>query len=158
MIAPEEWYAYQQQYQKYGIDMRPQAEPERVRKKRKQARENTSPFARAASIAASGDRKAMLSLVLIGALVLIVVVVMSSYAAKLTYDINKTQVENDALIGEIEDLDVKMMSSTNISYVEETARKELGMKNAGTANCVYISADDVPEEGFADILKQKAYD
>lgn len=157
MIAPEEWYAYQKQYQKYGIDMKPQEERERVRKQRKQARDNVSAFERAASIAAKGDRRAMLSLVLVGALILIMVVVMSSYAAKLTYDINKIRVENDALIGEIEDLDVKMMSSSNISYVEQTARKELGMKNAGTANCVYISAEDAPEEGFADILKQKAY-
>ncbi|MDO4869258.1 MAG: cell division protein FtsL [Bacillota bacterium] len=157
MIAPEQWYEYQQQYQKYGIDMRPQTERTHVRRQKRKA-QNRTPLTRLASIAAGSDRKAMLSLVLVGAIILIMVVVMSSYAAKLTYDINKTQVENDALIGEIEDLDVKMMSSTNISYIEQKAKKELGMKTAGTSSCVFISADDVPEEGFADILKKKAYE
>ena len=61
------------------------------------------------------------------------------------------------MIGEIEDLDVKMMSSNSISYIEETARTEMGMKSAGADNCVFISAEDAPEEGFADILKQKAF-
>ena len=123
MIAPEEWYAYQKQYQKYGIDMKPQEERERVRKQRKQARDNVSAFERAASIAAKGDRRAMLSLVLVGALILIMVVVMSSYAAKLTYDINKIRVENDALIGEIEDLDVKMMSERSGLLVDQLIKR-----------------------------------
>ena len=157
MIAPEQWYEYQQQYQKYGIDMKPQPESREVRKQRRKA-EQESVFARLRLVATTSDRKVMLSLVIVGAIVLIMAVVMSSYAAKLTYDINRMQVENDALIGEIEDLDVKMMGSTNISYIEETARKDLGMKTAGTENCVFISAEDVPEEGFADILKAKAYD
>ena len=157
MIAPEQWYEYQRQYQKYGIDMRPQTERSHVRRQKRQAQKH-SPLARLSALAAGSDKKAMLTLVLVGAIIMIMVVVMSSYAAKLTYDINKTQVENDALIGEIEDLDVKMMSSSNISYIEKRATKELGMKNAGTKNCVFISAEDVPEEGFADILKAKAYD
>lgn len=156
MIAPEEWYEYQRQYQQYGIDMRPQTEREHVRRQKKQTRKKTQTV-QGITRAMENDKKVMLSLVAIAALVLIMVVVLSSYAAKLTYDINRTQVENDALIGEIEDLDVKMMSSTNITYIEERAKKELGMKNAGTKNSVYISADSAPEEGFADILKQKAY-
>lgn len=28
MIAPERWYEYQKNYQKYGFDMKPQPEPE----------------------------------------------------------------------------------------------------------------------------------
>ena len=157
MIAPEEWYEYQRQYQRYGLDMKPQPEREPVRRRRKQAR-STSVLGRLATSSTVGDRKLLMTVLLIGILVVLMLVVTSSYAAKLTYDINRLQVENDALIGEIEDLDVKMMSSTNISYIEETAKKELGMKNAGANNCVYITAEDVPEEGFADILKQKAYE
>lgn len=157
MIAPEEWYEYQRQYQQYGIDMRPQTEREHVRRQKQQERKRKSQSMYGLTRAMENDKKVMLLLVAIAALVLIMVVVMSSYAAKLTYDINRTQVENDALIGEIEDLDVKRMSSTNITYIEEKAKKELGMKNAGAKNSVYISSDEVPETGFADILKQKAY-
>lgn len=156
MIAPEQWYEYQKQYQQYGIDMRPQTEPEHVKRRRRRAQKR-SPAAKGITRAIENDKKAMLSIVVIAALVMIMVVVLSSYAAKLTYDINRTQLENDALIGEIEDLDVKMMSSTNITYIEGKAKKELGMKNAGTSNSVYISTDEVPEKGFADLLKQKAY-
>ena len=136
--------------------MKPKTERVPARRKRKESKD-TSFLADILSVPRTGNKKLMLTVLLIGALVVIMLVVTSSYAAKLTYDINKLQVENDALIGEIEDLDVKMMSSSNISYIEETARKELGMKNAGANNCVYITAEDAPEEGFADILKQKAF-
>jgi len=157
MIAPQEWYEYQRQYQKYGLDMKPKTERVPARRKRKEAKD-TSLLTDILSVPKAGNKKLMLTVLLIGALVVIMLVVTSSYAAKLTYDINKLQVENDALIGEIEDLDVKMMSSSNISYIEETARKELGMKSAGANNCVYITSEDAPEEGFADILKQKAFE
>lgn len=156
MIAPQEWYDYQKQYQKYGLDMKPQSERVPVRRRRKEAKK-TSLLSDIVSIPKTGDRKLVMTVLLIGILVILMLVVTSSYAAKLTYDINRLQVENDALIGEIEDLDVKMMSSNSISYIEETARTEMGMKSAGADNCVFISAEDTPEEGFADILKQKAF-
>ena len=155
MIAAEQWYEYQRQYQKYGLDMRPEEDSISQRERRKQEREAAR--ARGPVLKLSGDHRVMLALIATAAIVLMMVVVIVSYGAKVTYDINTIKAENDVIAGEIEDLDVKMMSSSNISYVEETARKELGMKNAGTANCVYISAEDAPEEGFADILKQKAY-
>ena len=156
MIAPQEWYDYQKQYQKYCLDMKPQSERVPVRRRRKEAKK-TSLLSDIVSIPKTGDRKLVMTVLLIGILVILMLVVTSSYAAKLTYDINRLQVENDALIGEIEDLDVKMMSSNSISYIEETARTEMGMKSAGADNCVFISAEDAPEEGFADILKQKAF-
>ncbi len=156
MIAPQEWYEYQRQYQKYGLDMKPQSERVPVRRRRKEAKQ-TSLLSGIVAIPRTGDRKLVMTVLLIGILVVLMLVVTSSYAAKLNYDINKLQVENDALIGEIEDLDVKMMSSTSISYIEETARTELGMKNADADKCVFITAEDAPEEGFADILKQKAF-
>ena len=41
--------------------------------------------------------------------------------------------------------------------MEEKAKKELGMKAPDSKHCVYLSGTDAPEEGFADILKEKAY-
>ncbi len=36
MIAPEQWYEYQKQYQKYGLDMKPESERVPVTERRKQ--------------------------------------------------------------------------------------------------------------------------
>lgn len=153
MIAPEQWYEYQKQYQKYGIDMKPQEDVEARRAERRRRVEK-----QAESVAVpKGGRKPVLLMVLAVTAVLILGVVLASTAAKLTYDINKAKAQNDAIAGEIGDLDVKIMSSTKISYIEGAARSELGMKSAGANNIVYISAEDVPEEGFAEIIKEKAY-
>ena len=61
------------------------------------------------------------------------------------------------LAGEIEDLDVKVMSANTVVYIEEQAKKQLGMKNPDTKHCVYLSTTETPEDGFADMLKAKAY-
>ncbi|MCQ2545292.1 MAG: cell division protein FtsL [Clostridia bacterium] len=156
MIAAQEWYEYQKQYQKYGIDMKPQSERIPVPQRRKQQRKN--PLSKGMVLSIGSDHKIMLSLVLIGVLVLMMVVVIASYSAKLTYDINKTKAENDVISGEIEDLDVKMLSSSTITYIEGQAKGKLGMKNPDSKHCVYITAEDAPDTGFADILKEKAYE
>ncbi|MDD4200660.1 MAG: cell division protein FtsL [Eubacteriales bacterium] len=156
MIAAQEWYEYQKQYQKYGIDMRPKPERVSVPQRRKQQRKN--PLAKGMVLSIGGDHGVMLSLVLIGVLVLMMVVVIASYSAKLTYDINKTKAENDVISGEIEDLDVKMLSSSTITYIEGQAKGKLGMNTPDSRHCVYITAEEAPEKGFADILKEKAYE
>ncbi len=65
--------------------------------------------------------------------------------------------ENRALAGEIENLQVKVYSANNIEYVESKATGELGMVYPSESSKVYISNDDIPEEGFADMLREKAY-
>ncbi len=155
MIAPQEWYEYQKQYQKYGIDMQPQSErvPIKERRRKKKSFVNKNHI-----LSIGSDYKVMLTLVLVCMLVLMMVVVSASYSAKLTYDINKTKAENDVLSGEIEDLDVELLSSSTITYIEGQAKSKLNMKNADSKHCVYVSNSDTPEEGFADILKEKAYE
>lgn len=154
MIAPERWQEYDRQYQKYGLNMAPETEN---RNERKQRRKNAQ-INRVAELTIGNDRKMMLVMVLIVMIALMFVVVMAAYTAKLTYDINNIKAENDVLIGEIEDMDVDMMSAGSISYIEKHAKSDLGMKNAGSKSTVYISSEDVPQEGFADIIKTKAYE
>ncbi|MDO4833862.1 MAG: cell division protein FtsL [Bacillota bacterium] len=157
MIAPEQWYDYQKQYQKYGIDMRPKTErlPRKERLAReKQARRNR--LSKGMVLSVGSDHGIMLSLILICVFSLVMVVVMTSYAAKITYDINEIKMENDVLSGEIEDLDVKMLSSTTITYIEGQAKDKMGMKSPDSGHRVYLSETEAPEWGFADILKEKA--
>jgi len=155
MIAAEQWYEYQKQYQQYGLDMRPEEELVSQRERRKQEREAAR--ARGMELRLKGDHRVMFSLIVAIAVVLMMVVVMVSYAAKITYDINTIKAENDVISGEIEDLDVKMLSSNTIIYIESQAKEKLGMNNPDNEHCVYLSSSETPEEGFADMLKAKAY-
>ena len=50
-----------------------------------------------------------------------------------------------------------MYTTNNINYVENKAVSELGMTYPDTSDKVYITVDDVPEKGFSDVLKEKAY-
>ena len=124
-------------------------------RRRKQEREAAR--ARGMTLKVNSDHKVLFSLIIAVAVVLMMIVVMVSYAAKVTYDINTIKAENDVISGEIEDLDVKMLSSNTVIYVETQAKEKLGMKNPDNNHCVYLSSTETPEEGFADMLKAKAY-
>ena len=155
MIAAEQWYEYQKQSQQYGLDMRPEEERISQRERRRQEREAAK--ARGMTLRLTNDHKVMFALIIAVAVVLMMVVVMVSYAAKITYDINTIKAENDVITGEIEDLDVQMLSSNTVIYIESQAKGKLGMKSPDNKHCVYLSTSETPEEGFADMLKAKAY-
>ena len=152
MIEPERWYEYQKNYQKYGLDMKPKPEPEPAPVRRTRQRKTVkAPFA-----IANGKRVAFSGVVIAGFL-MIMLIIITAYAANLRYDINSMIKENNALEGEIENLQAQMYTTNNINYVENKATSELGMTYPDTGNKVYITMDDVPEKGFSDVLKEKAY-
>ncbi|MGX8773964.1 MAG: hypothetical protein ACSW8G_02785 [Bacillota bacterium] len=155
MIAAEQWYEYQRQYQRYGLDMRPEEESISQRERRRQEREAAK--ARGTVLRLGANHRIMFSIVIAVAVVFMMVVIIVSYGAKVTYDINTIKAENDVISGEIEDLDVKMLSSNTVIYIESQAKEKLGMKNPDNKHCVYLSSSETPEKGFADMLKAKAY-
>ena len=152
MIAPEQWYEYQQQYQKYGLDMKPQESKEHRERRRQAAKQ-----ARGFELNAFRDQKAWLILVLVISMTLILFIVMTAYAASIRYDIGQVQAENNLLWDEIKNLQSSETTMNGVGYVEEKAKKELGMVPADTEKCVYITNADIPPAGFADVLKAKAY-
>lgn len=149
MIAAERWYEYQKNYQKYGLDMKPQPEREERSRRRHSAKKP--------AISAGEGKKAALSLVMIAGIAMIMLIIITAYSANLQYNINSMLKENRALAGEIENLQVKVYSANNIEYVESKATGELGMVYPSESSKVYITNDDIPEEGFADMLREKAY-
>lgn len=149
MIAPERWYEHQKNYQRYGFDMKPQPE----RKLRTQRKRKTKKI----TLSLGNGRKLMFSTVLIAGLAMIMLIIITAYSAGLRYDINSTIKENHILMGEIENLQVKIYSANNINYVEGKATGELGMKYPSSKTSVYISMDDMPAPGFADMIKEDAY-
>lgn len=149
MIAPERWYEYQKNYQKYGLDMKPQPEPETRKRRRRKTKKVVIP-------AGDGKKLAFYG-VLVAGIAMIMLIIITAYSANLRYNINSMIKENSALMGEIENLQVKVYSANNVDYIEEKATGELKMIYPGDENRVYISSDDIPEQGFADIIKEKAY-
>ncbi len=154
MIEPERWYEYQKKYQKYGFDMKPKPQPQsesapNERSRQRKTVKAPAPFANSKKLIFSG-------VVAVGFL-MIMLIIITAYAANLRYDINSMIKENNALEGEIENLQAQMYTTNNINYVENKAVNELGMTYPDTGDKVYITMDDVPENGFSDVLKQKAY-
>ena len=148
MIAPERWYEYEKKYQRYGFDMKPESErPNRRRKKT--AKKITIPFA--------NGKKVAFSMILAVGAAMIMLIIITAYSANMRYDINSMISQNNEITGEIENLQVKVYSANNIDYIEGKATGTLNMVYPGSKKRVYISADDVPEKGFADIIKEKAY-
>lgn len=150
MIAPERWYEHQRDYQRYGFDMKPQPEERKERAARtKTTKKIAIPF--------GNERKAAFSIVLAIGIAMILLIIISAYSANIRFDINQTIRENNVLMGEIENLEVKIYTANNVNYIEDKAKSKLNMVSPKEKNRVYITADDMPQQGFADMLKEKAY-
>ena len=151
MMEPERWYEYQKNYQKYGFDMKPKPEPKPAQKRPRQRKTVKVPF-----LLGSGKKMAFSAVVAAG-VIMIMLIIVTAYAANIRYDINSMIKENNTLMGEIENLQAQMYTTNNINYVENKATSELGMAYPETGSKVYITMDDVQEKGFSDVLKEKAY-
>ena len=149
MIAPERWYEYQKNYQKYGLDMKPKPET-RIRSRRKRSSKKIT-------LPIGSGKKVAFSMVLAVGIAMIVLIIITAYTANLRYNINSMIKENSALMGEIENLQVKVYSANNVDYIESKSTSELKMAYPSDKDRVYITSDDIPEEGFSDIIKEKAY-
>ncbi len=148
MFAVERWYEYQEDYKKYGIDLKPRDENEE--KTRKIKNDNSLKVT-------STDRARLLFLsVFIGILGLIVIVA-TAYAANLKYDINRIIIANDELNDEIGTLNVQLMEATNIESIEEKAVSQLGMVYPEQNEYVFVNTDVVPAADFGLLMKEQAY-
>ena len=134
MIDAERWYEYQKNYQKYGFDMKPRPEPELEprRHRKRRVKKVAVPF--------GNGKKIAFSAVLVTGIIMIMLIK-----------------ENNALTGEIENLQAKLYSTNNINYIESRAIGELGMTYPDSGERIYITEDDMPEDGFGEVLKEKAY-
>ena len=142
MIAAEKWYEYQENYQKYGLDMKPR-QPRKVRRQKN-------------GITAQ-DKVRLLILTVVVGIVCIVLIIITAFAASIKYDTNRMIEENNGLQAEIENLNVKIYSANNIEAIEKTATGKLGMVYPSAKHIVYLTKDEKPDKGFGDVLKQQAY-
>ena len=152
MMAAEQWYEFQEQYQKYGLDMEPARSPERRRRRKSGPTLKIGP-----GFLFGKEKKIILFMVLVVTIAMIMFIVTTAIASSIRYEISVTQAENAALWDEIKHMQSSQTTMNGVGYVEERADDELGMKVAGNERCVYLTREDIPPAGFADVLKSKTY-
>lgn len=148
MIAPEQWYEHQKNYQRYGFDMKPESDRQPRQRKRK---------IKKISMPAGDAKKLAFMTVLAAALAFIMVIILTAYSANIRYNINSMIRQNNILMGEIENLQVKVYSANNVDYIEGKAVGEMKMVYPASDDRVYISGEATQQQGFADIIREKAY-
>lgn len=146
MMAAEKWYEYQDSYKRYGLDMKPRT----VKK------ENIKSKSQSSTINAKDKSRLLMLTVLIGVLC-IGVILSTAYAASVKVHINTMIKENAVIQGEIENLNVKIESASNIQIVESRAVTELGMVYPTSEQLVFINGTKEKVKDFALALKEQAY-
>ena len=152
MIAAEQWYEFQEQYQKYGLDMKPR-ETRKAREERRRAARAKSTM----DLAILSDRRLILIGIAVMAVMMIMFIVATAYGASIRYDISMVEAENNIIWDDIKHLQSSQTSLNGVGYVEQRAGEVLKMKAAPASQIVYINGADVPADGFADVLKSKAF-
>ncbi len=146
MMAAEKWYEHQTSYQKYGLEMKPlgnrQAEsfPKQVK-----------------NIINAKDKGRLMGLTVFVGLLCICLIIMAAYSAQVKYNINGIMADSDKVQGEIENLKVELNSASNITSIEQKAEARLGMVYPKAEQITYIEGGAESITGFAQTLKQIAY-
>ena len=146
MMAAEQWYEYQDNYKRYGFDMKPRTE-------RKQ---NIKHKVTSSTISLKGRLRIILLTLVVG-MISVGLMLSMAYAANIKFNINTMTKENAVIQGEIENLTVNIKSGTNIQIVEARAVSELGMVYPTSDQLIYVEGDKNKIKDFASVLKEQAY-
>ena len=146
MMAAEKWYEYQDSYKRYGFDMKPRTEKkENIKSKNS----NTGINAK--------DKFRLVMLTIFAGILCVALILSTAYAASVKYNINTLIKENTVMQGEIENLNVKIESASNIQIIEARATAELGMTYPTAEQLVFIDGSKETVKDFALVLKEQAY-
>jgi len=146
MMAAEQWYKYQDNYKRYGFDMKPKTEV----KQNIKHKENKS-------VMSAKDKSRLVLLTIVIGVLCVGLILTTAYAANIKYNINNTIKENTVILGEIENLNVKIESGTNIQIIETRATTELGMIYPASDKLVYVDTNKEKLKDFALVIKEQAY-
>lgn len=120
MIAAEEWHRYQEDYVRYGVDLRPE-QP----KPKKKAAEKTS-------LKVSAQEKAMILMLIIAVgICCIAIIFLQAMASGINYKVYTLNQEIAELEGDIDNLNVTLQSQNNLSQIEYYAENTLMMVYPG---------------------------
>ena len=110
----------------------------------------------AAQEAASRSKSMLLSVASV-AFILLLIVFMAAYAAKIQKENNDLRADNAYLQAEIDSLNNKISDATSIDHIEEVATKELGMVLPDSSNYVMMEDDGAGQMDLAATIKEEAY-
>lgn len=152
MMAAEKWYEYQENYKRYGFDMKPKVQRKAIEK----IKPKTSP-----AVSAKEKIALFMLTIFIGALG-VGLILATAYAANVKYQINGLIKQNAVIEGEIENLNVKIESANRIQHIEYMAINEIGMVYPATDQVIVLDKKMMAEDGeklkdFALVLKEQAY-
>lgn len=103
------------------------------------------------------EKKRILTLTVIIGIICIVLVMITAYSAELRCENNDMIKLNESLQGEIDNLNIKIKSANNIENIEKVAINKLGMVYPNKDECIYVTNKDTPDENFAMVIKEQAY-
>lgn len=146
MMAAEKWYEYQETYRRYGINMKPVFVEEKVSKP-KSTNTGINPV----------DKLRLLLLTILIGILCIGIIIANAYAASIKVNINNIIKENAVIMNEIEHLNVRIESASNIQVVESKATAELGMIYPTANQFVYIDKGEKTSKDFAFVMQEQAY-
>lgn len=142
MIAAEQWYQYQEDYQKYGLDMKPKKERKRQAPKKR--------------VFSANDKMRLIVLIIAMGVLFIGMIITTAFAATIQYNTNRLIEENHVIQTEIENLEIKLHTATNIEALEGKAVAQ-GMVYPEAGQIIHLSSSEKPPEGFAQMMKNQAY-
>ena len=119
MLAAEEWHRYQEDYVRYGVELKP-GEPD-VKKEKKTGQKKSSVKISAA------EKTLVLSFILAVGLCCIAIIFMQAYTSNISYKIYELNQKIDVVEGDIDNLNVTLQSQNNLSQIEYYATNTLQM-------------------------------
>lgn len=145
-MAAEQWCEYQKCYNKYGPGMKPTL-PETERR-RSRSEEVTVNFK---------DKAKMLLLLVVLGFVGVGLIVTAAYSTQVKLTTNSLIAQAEDVQGEIDNLNLEIKKSGNISYIEEVAVNQLGMTYPEFSQIAFINASENDGPEFAAVLRQMAF-
>ena len=142
----------------YSFHFEPQRQPERVKRTRQrpEARPEQRGRQQSGTISADTLRALIVGVLAIG-IILIGMVIVNAHSADLQYTVNQLENQNAILQTEIDMLEVKIGSNTSINQLEDYATTQIGMHYPLSSECIHLSNVELPEDGLANLIRQKAY-
>lgn len=125
--------------------------------KTKPAQSSVKQISYSRSEISSRDKMKIITSILIIGVLCVALVIMVAHVGNVTYHLNTTMKENAVIEGEIENLKIRIQESSKIEVIEQRAIEQLGMVYPDASQFVYPDQNEKPPEGFAQLLKDEAY-
>lgn len=103
------------------------------------------------------DKKRILTVIFLIGFICITMVIMTAYAAELRCENNALISSNEALQSEVETLQIRIKTESNIEYIEHVAKDRLGMVYPTQDDCVYLKDSDAPSGNFSAAIRKAVY-